>query len=354
MNIIGNKTTRQSGIELLRLIAMLMVLLLHANFLSFGAPTAEQIHTDTANSIGRIFLEHLCIVAVNVYVLISGWFGIKPKVKSITNLIIQAIFYSIVGVVVAASIDSSHFSKGLLLDFLIVGKPYWFVVSYILLYIVSPVLNKFVEYEAPQIIKLTLLCFFSFEFVYGWLFGQGGFGGGYSTMSFIGLYILARYLRIHGGAILKYSTKAYVLLYLLMTTIMTSIVSIQLYLFKTTIIGGYLLSYDSPLIILSSLFLFLLFEKMIFYSSFINACSSSALSIYLIHINPHIWGYFKEGVLSLYNISPDYYGCLLVFLYLLVIMSICILIDKIRLKLTPMNNLISIGNIVWNKISTII
>ena len=35
-------------------------------------------------------------------------------------------------------------------------------------------------------------------------------------------------------------------------------------------------------------------------------------------------------------------------------MSICILIDKIRLKLTPMNNLISIGNIVWNKISTII
>ena len=58
MNIIGNKTTRQSGIELLRLIAMLMVLLLHANFLSFGAPTAEQIHTDTANSIGRIFLEH--------------------------------------------------------------------------------------------------------------------------------------------------------------------------------------------------------------------------------------------------------------------------------------------------------
>lgn len=144
------------------------------------------------------------------------------------------------------------------------------------------------------------------------------------------------------------------LIIFLMTTIMTSIVSIQLYLFKTTIIGGYLLSYDSPLIILSSLFLFLLFEKMNFYSSFINACSSSALSIYLIHINPHIWGYFKEGVLSLYNISPDYYGCLLVFLYLLVIMSICILIDKIRLKLTPMNNLISIGNIVWNKISTII
>ena len=87
----------------------------------------------------------------------------------------------------AASIDSSHFSKGLLLDFLIVGKPYWFVVSYILLYIVSPVLNKFVEYEAPQIIKLTLLCFFSFEFVYGWLFGQGGFGGGYSTMRATGL-----------------------------------------------------------------------------------------------------------------------------------------------------------------------
>lgn len=57
MNIIGNKTTRQSGIELLRLIAMLMVLLLHANFLSFGAPTAEQIHTDTANSIGRIFFR---------------------------------------------------------------------------------------------------------------------------------------------------------------------------------------------------------------------------------------------------------------------------------------------------------
>ena len=40
----------------------------------------------------RMLFESLAIVCVNVFVLISGWFGIRPKWKSVTNFLFQVFF----------------------------------------------------------------------------------------------------------------------------------------------------------------------------------------------------------------------------------------------------------------------
>lgn len=56
---------RQSGIELLRLVAMFMVLLLHANYLSFGAVSDYAVLYSPIDAFGRVFMEQLCIVSVN-------------------------------------------------------------------------------------------------------------------------------------------------------------------------------------------------------------------------------------------------------------------------------------------------
>ena len=42
-----------------------------------------------------------------------------------------------------------------------------------------------------------LLVFFGFQFIYSWIFGLEEFAGGYSALSFMGLYLLARYVRIY-------------------------------------------------------------------------------------------------------------------------------------------------------------
>ena len=188
---------RQSNMELLRLVAMMMILVMHMDYGAFGLPTAESVENAPMTTFGRIFVEHLCLVAVNVYVLISGWFGIRPKMKSFVRLMLQVATYSIIITGAFLLLGKTTFKIGYVTDMLIIGKQYWFVVSYLLLYLVSPILNTFVEHSSKREFQWMLLVFFGFQFVYSWIFGLEEFAGGYSALSFMGLYLLARYVRIY-------------------------------------------------------------------------------------------------------------------------------------------------------------
>ena len=88
-------TARASNFELLRILAMLLILVLHANFLAFRFPTNEAIHSQPLTSLGQVWSEALAIVGVNVFILISGYFGIKARVKGIVSLLFQAFFYTV-------------------------------------------------------------------------------------------------------------------------------------------------------------------------------------------------------------------------------------------------------------------
>ena len=72
---------RQSNIELLRAIAMFLVLWVHANFYSIGEPSYSDVLSKPLDSSLKIIFEAICISAVNIFVMISGWFGIHAKVK---------------------------------------------------------------------------------------------------------------------------------------------------------------------------------------------------------------------------------------------------------------------------------
>ena len=86
---------RMANIELLRGLSMLMVVMLH--FLGKG----ELLPTLTGNmdATGYVawFMESLCIVAVNVYMLISGYFLVESSFKlgRLLSLMLQVIFYSV-------------------------------------------------------------------------------------------------------------------------------------------------------------------------------------------------------------------------------------------------------------------
>lgn len=338
MVLIEKSLSRQSGIELLRLFAMYMILLLHANYLSFGNPTAEDIHLNFFTSFSRVLAEQLCIVAVNVYVLISGWFGIKPKIKSIVGLMLQVFTYSAVIMIIWIIIRKPilHFSD--VMGVFIIGKQYWFIVAYLLLYILSPVLNAFIDNSSKKTIKNFLVAFFSFEFIYGWFQGEGGFSRGYSALSFIGLYLLARYLRVYGGWITNRSVLFYIVCYLLLSIIVSFWVIVQYYFIDDVFFFSYF-EYNCPFVILTSILLFLAFSKIAFKSGFINYCSTSALSVYLIHTNPCFFESFQSSIRDLYTFYPHIGGVLLIMIILALFMAICIIIDKIRISLTPIDSI---------------
>lgn len=63
---------RQSNVELLRIIAMFLILLVHADFYSLGEPSYTDITSESLDTFLRIFFEVISIPAVNIFVMISG------------------------------------------------------------------------------------------------------------------------------------------------------------------------------------------------------------------------------------------------------------------------------------------
>lgn len=266
---------RESNIELCRIVAMLLVLLLHANYFSLGEVECLDIQTDMISAFAKAFAEQLCIVCVNVFVLISGWFGIRPNIKGGLSLLFQVFFYHLLIILLFLCIGETVHLKQVLVG-LYFGKPYWFVVSYLILYALSPILNTFIESSTPRIYASVLIVFFFMEFIYGWACDIAAFNSGYSTISFIGLYLLAQFTRRYLHKWTSLNIYKCFLLYVLFSILPVAIFFLTRHQFN-------IIAYSSPFVILSSLFFFLAFNQMKISNKVINYLACSSLSIYLIH-----------------------------------------------------------------------
>ena len=149
------RQARESNMELLRIVSMLMVLLLHANFLVFGTPTAADATCQPVATFLRLFFESVSIVGVNLFVFISGWYGIKAKVSRIAAFLFQVFFF--VAVCYGAEVvvlGTNTFSFSYLFHLLRMDS-YWFAQAYLILYVLSPALNKL------NIRRIATTCFSS-------------------------------------------------------------------------------------------------------------------------------------------------------------------------------------------------
>ena len=72
-----------------------MVLVLHADFFSLEGPSAADIRSDLFGSSMRILIQGLTIPAVDIFVMISGYYGIRHSKRGIFNLLFQTFFYLI-------------------------------------------------------------------------------------------------------------------------------------------------------------------------------------------------------------------------------------------------------------------
>lgn len=324
---VQGRKARQSNMELLRLVSMLFVLMLHANYLSLKMPRPADLAASPLPTFFGAFIEQLAIVAVNVFVLISGWFGIRPRWKGLASLLFQVEFFSL-GVLLVFLSAGTPVSGTVLRDTLYPVANYWFVVAYVGLFILSPVLNLFAERATRRQLGLFLVAFFTWEFFYGFIRDIGRFGGGYSTMSFVGLYLLARYVRLHSPRWTRMGGGKLLALYLL-----TVLVGVACFLFMLAQgrVKGYFFSYNSPFVILGSLCLVLLFSRFRLQSRFINWMAASSLSIYLLHIHPLVYPHFKALFVALHARFSGLAFLLLALLCLLAIGFACILSDQVRI-----------------------
>lgn len=322
---------RNSSIELLRIVSMFLVLSVHADFLSLGIPKIEDVVDTPIAFWTRSMVESISIVCVNVFVMISGWFGIKASVKGLSSFLFQCLFFSVGLYILSVIVDQQFNFQNFFSSFLM--SSYWFVPAYLALYIISPVLNSFLEKHTIKQISKMLVFFFSFQTIFGCTGLAKFIDWGYSCFSFIGLYLLAALVHKIIDARASIYRKFFTPIVLLCLYFLSSVLlSLLFYLELKLGINLRVYSYINPIVILNSMILLLSFASIrINPNRVINYVASSVFAVYLVHLNKYFGlEYFVNMVRTIYerNNGLIAFGCIV--LFLLIIMVISILIDQPR------------------------
>ena len=196
---------RMVNIELLRIVSMMMVVMLH--YLGKGNLLPPLTGSMTVNGYVAWGMESLCIVAVNVYMLISGYFLVESGFKPgrLVELLCQVLFYSIlvpIVLMILGIIPASVFGINHILETVLPVQMvhYWFITVYVIMYLLSPVLStaaKAMKQEQLRNTIVALLLFFSvsksilpFQLVND--------NKGYDGLWFVCVFLVAAYMRLYG------------------------------------------------------------------------------------------------------------------------------------------------------------
>ena len=203
----GNHLERESNAELLRIICVFIILLHH---FCVHALYPEVLQLDMS---GRLWDSHLLLlmhaflyIGVNCFILISGWFGIKPKWRSFVNLYLIYAFYNFLNPFKHV-VKSLLLGEGLILpcsayDIIInTFFPFshghlWFMDCYLGLFLTAPLLNASIAYMNKKQHLLVLLLLTIANVYYGNFWSMGSINSsGYSLANFVYLYCIGGFLR---------------------------------------------------------------------------------------------------------------------------------------------------------------
>ena len=316
---------RQSGIELLRIVAIVMVLVCHANARVLGLPSRAEVFSVPAPSIARLLFGAMAVYGVNIFVMISGWFGIHAKPKGLAKLLFEVLFLLWGIYAVFLLTGNATFNMHDIKVCLALTDEYWFVMAYVGLYIFSPVLNAFVEKASKRELQLLLVGFYVFQCYYCWTFGTLDYFSGYSITFFFGLYLTARYFRLYPVRILsRHGGLVYVASLAVVTTV--SVVALVL-------VGNWarMLRYDNPLVIVGAIGLLNAFSHLRFHSRLVSSLATACFAVYIIHFDPLVFHYFAMAVKSIYNSTSGLVTVAAISMFLVAVFLACWLIDRVRL-----------------------
>jgi len=285
---------RDSNIELLRILTICGVVVLHYN----GNVAFNSVTPGTANSYFLLALEIIFIGAVDLFVLISGYFlssTLHRKAIRAVELVVQVMIFGAGKYIVAMVLTGGGFQLKALLTSMIPNN--YFVTLYLTVYLISPYINKLLDIlnkkQFQWLIVLSVVLFsiwptfldlvweytgMSFPGLY--TTNSGGSQYGYSLINFVMMYLLGAFLR--KTRFLENQKSIIVFGELLMCVA-------GLFVWQT-VSAQTARAYCNPLVIGSAVLVFVLFRRIEIQSRTINCLAKSAFTCFLLHdfFLPHI------------------------------------------------------------------
>lgn len=261
-----SSTTRDSNFELLRIIAMVFVVVLHII-----------VHILRESTTDCEYIMGITITGVNLFILISGFFGIKTTWKSFLTLISIAVFFYVVAILLNWGIFDRPPTVGEIVTIFtpISRSTWWFVKCYILLVIFSPFINIVLEKcsKVQYCYLLGVLLYVSC--ISGFVFNGQINPNGYTLFQFITLYVI-------GNAIKRYNLLQRVPQRIFIVTYIISTIA-TIYLLRIHQDARY---YNNPTVIIAAVSLFCIIGKLDFKSKTINYVSRFMFPVYLLQDSP--------------------------------------------------------------------
>lgn len=272
---------RDSQFELLRIVAMFFVVLHHLVIKGVDSVGYQNIYNYYNDGIIGVIINSLVIGGVNLFVLISGWYGIRHIGKGFIRLIIDCLVFGIISYIFLWLVPGRPFNiQELFHSSAFVYN--WFVVAYMMLLLVSPIIEQSLQHIDDKTFLYWILLLTVFNILFGYCLKQVN-SNGYNVVQFIYLYYIARYLKVtkdkkYYGTVKRYSLLLYILLSLLLAGcfIIAGITEHPMSSFRW-------FAYNNPLVLLSSICLFIWFAELNIKNMIINTAASCVFGIYLLH-----------------------------------------------------------------------
>lgn len=331
------KKVRQSNFELLRIIAMFMIILHH---LSYHGKIVNQ-PAGPVKFAAQFYLIGGAL-GVTLFMLISSYFLIDTKfsVKRIIRIWFELFVYSVVFSVLGYFLKFQTFTyKVWLQAFMPVSfNAAWFATVYIFICFISPFLNYLIKglNRRSYISLLSVLFLFTVGIqAVTFVMPQRMFFN--SVSWFVYMYLFAGYIKRYSIKILDNKIIALSVFFISLFVIWGSQIWFE-HLGKTIKLfadnSRHFIAYDNIFMVLAAVSLFMVFKNLHLKNSvIINTIAKTAFGVYLIHDNSilrmKIWGSWID-VRQIQSGTSMIFGGLII---AVCIYAICSLIDWVRIFL---------------------
>ena len=288
--------TRNSSIELLRMLCITMIIVLHA---------VE--HNHCCDGVSGALLSAIGNCGVTIFVLITGYYGLSFNPHKLFHLRNIASFYLLCALLLELYMGSPVSGNNIFsVIFPVISGKYWFLTSYVLLIIFSPYINRLLETLSNNRFKiLVIVLILVFYIIPSFLKHYIG-GDGKNIIYMASVYIMGRYIaRVKFAENVKKTSLSTIFI-----ACITVIVVLD-YLKKNIGISDYLLAShlihkldgdNSIFILIASTSLFLLFSRLTFHNVVINQIAKSVFAIYILEwlARPFLLQYLNLTLLNIY------------------------------------------------------
>lgn len=312
----AERKQRQSGIELLKIFAMLLIVIGHVTQ-TLGEENVHYIadyiyrYKNAALNIQSLILAWFRSFGGHgnlIFFVCSAWFLIESKTVNYKKIIrmLADVWFINIGILVIFELGGWYaISPEDVIQSIFpnIFATNWYITCYILFYLIHVILNKIINNLSQKELLtaniISLLLYFGVGYV-----KSGAFFAS-SLLQFIVVYFVIAYLKIYMKDFCVSKNKNTLLLLIGIVGTPVMILLTNFAGLKFSLLRGWLTHWGnnkSPFLLVTAIALFNLFKRRRFVNNIVNQIASLSLLVYLIHDNllvrtyvrPQIWIFIYE------------------------------------------------------------